>query len=96
MTIQHANASMSFDSEAVTSSNPGNNVYKLVRRSVSSIMNSTVLVVSKKASGSQVSLEVADELELGYKALAKDVDEIAIAAQRRVNRGSVPGRLIAD
>lgn len=96
MTIQHSNASMSFDSQSAIAGDSGSNIYRLVNRSPSSTTSNIVLVALKESFGSQVSVEVADDLEFGYLKLAKDIEEGSIAAQRRVNRGSLPGRLLAD
>ena len=94
MSIHYANASISFDENATLSA-AGSNVYKLVNRNLPS-MATRVLLVSKWLPGSQVSIELADQVDIGYSKLAEDTEEISIANQRRVNRGAIPGRLVAD
>ena len=96
MSIQNVNASISFDSDAASSGNAGVNIYKIVRRGICTSATRTLFFTSKRSTARQVTIEVADEVELGYQKLAQDAEEISVASQRRVNRGSTPGRLIAD
>ena len=94
MSVLNTNVVSTYEVNAATASGQG--TYRVIASDAKRVSARTILLFSKEANSNQTQLEVADPVDLGYKALAEDQEEVGIAAQRRVNRGKFPGRRIAD
>lgn len=94
MTTLNTNFATSYEVNASATSDGSS--YRLVESGASRRMGKTILLMTKPAGSNETQLETVDALEAGYALLAGDESEKNIATQRRINRGKVPGRRIAD
>lgn len=94
MSVLNTNVVSTYELNASTAS--GQSTYRVIESDAKRVSARTILLFSKEANSNKTQLELSDPVDLGYKALAEDQEEVGIATQRRVNRGRFPGRRIAD